>query len=204
MKKMFFLILILLAGNLSLVAKNYYSEKEIRVSGFEGKKSLKELTLIAVSYPESPDDWYLEEAYKGETKDSFLKRINTPLNNVEKKKSHQVYKPLIPSSENLDKEEISFIQNFEEGYHPVYRRPPGIEKNRYLSLEELEDSLMMAEMELHAEKKAKDESVVSAASQEQKIFKESYLILVVFFVGLILLFILFGRIPLVWGTKNKK
>lgn len=203
MKKMFFLILILLAGNFSLVAKNY-SEKEIQVRGFDGKNPLKEYTVIFVLYP-GCEDWYAEDAYKGENIDSFLKRITAPIDSVEDKKL-QVSKPLIPSIGNLDKEEIGLIKNFGEEYHPVYRRPPGgIEKKRYLSLDELEDSLMFAEMKLNLEKKSKTNPVsVSSASQEQKKFEESYLILIAFFVGLVLFFLLFGHIPLIWSTKNKK
>ncbi len=78
MKKiLLFLFLVVLVGTNFSFAGKKSSEKEIIVSGFDGSKPLKKNEVIPVSFPEYSEDIWLIDAYKGETRVSFIKRIDT-------------------------------------------------------------------------------------------------------------------------------
>ncbi len=74
MKKVFLFLVIIFAVSFCASAQSN-NDTKISISGFDGNKPLKEDGLIVVIYPDSPDDYYLEPAYKGENKTRFLRRI---------------------------------------------------------------------------------------------------------------------------------
>ena len=85
MKKVLFFVVMffVLAGITFAGIKS--SDGSIIVGGFDGLKPLTKNQTVSVSFPERPEDWYLIDAFKGENRISFLKRINTDTVKLETK-----------------------------------------------------------------------------------------------------------------------
>jgi hypothetical protein len=76
MKKLFFLFIVVLAGT-SISSFGQTKKYEILVDGFDGDKPLTEDQAVIVFYPENIEDGYTMDAYKGDTRESFLLRLKT-------------------------------------------------------------------------------------------------------------------------------
>lgn len=101
MKKMFFLVLILVLAGTFLCSGQKTSNKEtFTVQGFDGDKPLLEEQLVVVSCSENKKDQWFEPAYAGETKKVFIKRmIETYRPTYQKLSSEEDIKKDIVSSE---------------------------------------------------------------------------------------------------------
>jgi hypothetical protein len=74
MKKVFLFLVIIFALAFCVSAQKD-NDSKILILGFDENKPLEKDGLIIVIYPDSPEDYYLEPAYKGENQKRFLRRI---------------------------------------------------------------------------------------------------------------------------------
>lgn len=88
MKKFLFFVVLFFAVIMSVSAQLKVRRDTVLVDGFNGNKPLKENTDVPVRFSADPHaDVYLLEAYKGETRKTFIARLKD-----EQKKYKPVYK----------------------------------------------------------------------------------------------------------------
>lgn len=76
MKKLFFLfVFVIMLAGMSVSAFSQTERDAITVDGFDGDKSLGENQTVIVNYGKKMEGIF-EDAYKGETRKTFLERIN--------------------------------------------------------------------------------------------------------------------------------
>ena len=114
MKKVFLFLVIIFTVSFCASAQNN-NDAKISISGFDGNKSLKEDGLIIVIYPDSPGDYYLEPAYKGENQARFLRRITRHENFSPTKNSR-----VLPKDSLVGKKIVVVDKNQMPPMKPIY------------------------------------------------------------------------------------
>lgn len=196
MKNLFFLfVFMLVCMNVSSFGQT--RRDEIIVDGFEGNKPLKENSVVIVDYPEKWMKGIWEEAYKGETRKSFLKRI--------KKQSEEVKESRIPKKSYDEDEDILLVLPIE--YQPVYHKTYASNvlksKREPLTLQEFSDSLMMSDNNHEVESKTSTVAAPDNNTKKNQAMTQSKAQMIVLFIFcLAMLFFIFSKVPLLWSKKK--
>lgn len=188
MKKLFFLFVIMLAGvNVSSFGQT--RKDEITVDGFDGDKPLKRDEVVIVNYPERGMQGIWEDAYKGETRKSFLKRINE--HSEEFKESYSVKKT------HHKEEEVLLVPPVD--YHATYRKPYVSNalksKREHLTLQEFSDSITMSENNHEAEPNNSSVDVSNDTKKDEAMTQAKAQMIVLFIFCLVVLFYVFSKVP---------
>jgi len=197
MKKLFFLFVIMLAC-MNVSSFGQTRRDEITVDGFDGDKPLKENSVVIVNYPEKGMQGIWEDAYKGETRKSFLKRINSE-SSLEARKPSAVKKISNKEEDILLAEPISYRAVYRKNYASNNFSP---KKRELLSLEEFSDSIMMDTINKETESKTSDIKLDDVSAKDKVMTQERSQIIILFIFCLILFFFLFSKIPLLWRRKK--
>ena len=193
MKKLFFLFVVMLTC-MNVSSFGQTRRDEITVDGFIGSEPLKSNQTVYVDYPEKWMKGIPEDAYKGETRKSFLDRI--------KKQSEEAKKSLI-AEKKLEKERIALlVQPYQATYHKPYASNLKTKKE-HKTFEEFSDSVMMDDGK---DKQIDSQSQLTASSDETKkgesMTQTRAQIILLFIFCLVMMFFLFSKVPLLWRRKK--